>query len=138
MDCKKKVLIVEDNDDGRELIVKVVKGAGYDVVEASTGLEAVDRALAFHPDLILMDIGLPGIDGDEATKRIKADPSTRNIPVIVNTAFDTDSAAVQRAIDAGAAEVLYKPINFTALRDLVHQYLSRDTKIDYSYQLATI
>jgi CheY-like chemotaxis protein len=138
MDCKKKVLIVEDNDDGRELIVKVVKGAGYDVVEASTGLEAVDRALAFHPDLILMDIRLPGIDGDEATKRIKADPSTRNIPVIVNTAFDRNSAVVRRAIAAGAAEVLYKPINFTALRDLVHQYLSRDTKIDYSYQLATI
>jgi CheY-like chemotaxis protein len=138
MDCKQTVLVVEDNNNGRELLVMVIKGAGYDVVEASTGLEAVDRAHAFHPDLILMDIGLPGINGDEATKRIKADPSTRNIPVIVNTAFNKDSPAVQRAIAAGAAEILFKPVNFTALRNLVHQYLSRDTKIDYSYQHATI
>ncbi len=138
MECKKKVLIVEDNDDGRELLVLVIKSAGYDVVEATTGLEAVDRAHAFRPDLILMDIGLPGINGDEATKRIKKDPFTRNIPVIVNTSFDRDSPAVQRAIAAGAAEVLHKPVNFAALRDLVHQYLSRDTKIDFSYQLATI
>jgi CheY-like chemotaxis protein len=137
MELKKKVLIVEDNVDGRELLVIVLRRAGYDVVEASTGLEAVDQAHALHPDLILMDLGLPGINGVEATERIKADPSTRNIPVIVNTAFPKESSFVERAIAAGAAEILHKPVNFAALRETVQRYLSQDTQIDYSYQAAT-
>ena len=80
MECKKKVLIVEDNDDGRELLVLVIKSAGYDVVEATTGLEAVDRAHAFRPDLILMDIGLPGINGDEANQAYKEGPVHSKCP----------------------------------------------------------
>ena len=137
MELKKKVLIVEDNANARELIVLVIKQAGYDVVEASTGLEAVDQAHALHPDLILMDLGLPGINGDEATERIKADPSTRNIPVIVTTAFPRQSSLVQRAIAAGAAEIVYKPVNSTALAEMVQRYSSRDAQTHYYHQTPT-
>ena len=137
MELKKKVLIVEDNANARELIVLVIKQAGYDVVEASTGLEAVDQAHALHPDLILMDLGLPGINGDEATERIKADPSTRNIPVIVTTAFPRQSSLVQRAIAAGATEIVYKPVNFTAFAEMVQRYLSRDAQTHYYHQTPT-
>jgi CheY-like chemotaxis protein len=137
MELKKKVLIVEDNANARELIVLVIKQAGYDVVEASTGLEAVDQAHALHPDLILMDLGLPGINGDEATERIKADPSTRNIPVIVTTAFPRQSSQVQRAIAAGAAEIVYKPVNSTALAEMVQRYSSRDAQTHYYHQTPT-
>ena len=137
MELKKKVLIVEDNANARELIVLVIKQAGYDVVEASTGLEAVDQAHALHPDLILMDLGLPGINGDEATERIKADPSTRNIPVIVTTAFPRQSSLVQRAIAAGAAEIVYKPVNFTALAEMVQRYSSQDAQTHYYRQTPT-
>lgn len=125
---KKTVLIVEDNADSRDLVATVIKRAGYDVIEAATGLEAIDQAHAVHPDLILMDLGLPGINGDEATARLKADPSTRAIPVIVNTAFDRASDAVARVLASGAAGILYKPTNFSALREMVQSYLPQDSQ----------
>ena len=85
---------------------------GYDIAEAATGLDAIDQARAVHPDLIFMDLGLPGITGDEAIARLKADPSTREIPVIVNTAFHKSSVFVERAIAFGAVEILHKPSIF--------------------------
>lgn len=137
MEFKKKVLIVDDNADIRELLAIVIKRAGYDVVEAGTGLEAVDQAHAAHPDLILMDVGLPGINGDVATERIKADPSTRNIIVIINTAYHKKSSSVQRAIAAGAAAVLYKPVKFVDIAEMVQRYLGQDTQIEHYSQAAT-
>jgi len=121
--CKQRILIVEDNSDCRELLALVLRRSGYEVAEAATGLAAVEQAFATHPDLILMDLGLPGINGDEATARIKADPSTRDIAVIVNTAFNK-GALVDRALAVGAAEIMHKPISFEALREVVARYLS--------------
>jgi CheY-like chemotaxis protein len=121
---KKRILIVEDSSDARELLVLLLSRSGYDTVEAATGLEAVDKARDEHPDLILMDLGLPGITGDEATARIKADRSTSDIPVIVNTAFNKGTSLVIRAIAAGAAEIVQKPVNFKSLQELVQRYLS--------------
>ena len=80
---KQKILIVEDDADGRELFALHIRRLGYEVFEAATGLEALDQARAVHPDLILMDLALPKMPGYEATARLKADPSTRDIPVIV-------------------------------------------------------
>jgi putative two-component system response regulator len=79
-----------------------------------------------------MDLGLLGITGDEATARIKADPATKDIPVIVYTAFHTESALVERALAAGAAEVLHKPISVPDLQEKVHQYLSWEKPADMS------
>ncbi len=76
-----------------------------------------------HPDLIMMDIGLPGIAGDEATACLKANPATQEIPVIINTAFAT-GPQTKRALDAGAAEILHKPFPLAMLCDVLSKYLS--------------
>jgi len=132
---KHKILVVEDNSDCRELLAIVLRRSGYEVAEAATGLAAVEQASATHPDLILMDLGLPGISGDEATARIKADPSTRDIPVIVNTAFN-NGPLVERALAVGAAEIMHKPISFEVLREVVGRYLSSDYTFNRSLSCA--
>jgi len=132
---KKLILVVEDHKDGRELSVLILRRLGFDTAEAETGLEAIDRARATCPDLILMDMGLRGIPGDEATVRLKADPATRDIPVIVCTAFHPESALVQRAVAAGAAEVLYKPIRLTSFQEVTERYLTSVKSIDTSQPL---
>src|SRR5262245_58682748 len=104
---KKRILVVDDNYDSGEFLAVPLRRLGYDVAEAATGQEAIDQTYATHPDLIIMDLGLPGITGDEATARIKSDPSTRHIPVVVNTAFHKGAAMVERAIAVGAAEILH-------------------------------
>jgi CheY-like chemotaxis protein len=71
MACRKRILIVEDNSDSRELLVLMLRRSGYDVAEATTGLDAIDQTRMTRPDLIIMDLGLPGITGDEATARLK-------------------------------------------------------------------
>jgi CheY-like chemotaxis protein len=122
MAFKNRVLIVEDNSDARELMVLVLKRAGYEVAEAATGLAALEQAHITRPDLIIMDLGLPGMCGDEATECLKADTSTKNIPVVVNTAFHAGASEVNRAIAAGAAEILYKPTDFKTLLETVRRY----------------
>ncbi len=126
MAFKKRILIVEDIADSRELLALVLRRSGYDVDEAGEGLAAISQARAIHPDLVIMDLGLPGITGDEATARLKADPSTKDIPIVVCTAFDKGTPLVERAMAVGAAEILHKPIDFKALRETVGRYLSLD------------
>jgi CheY-like chemotaxis protein len=121
---KKKILIVEDNSDIRQLMVFFLKQMGFDVVEAATGLAASDRASATLPDLIIMDLGLPDITGDEATARLKADPSTKHIPVVVITAYYKEAPLVESAVAAGACEVLYKPIALRSLDDALRRLLT--------------
>lgn len=122
----KTILVVEDHRDTRELMVHILRRAGFAIAEAETGLDAVERAQALLPDLILMDLGLPGITGDEVTARLKADCTTRNIPIVVNTAFHKESKLVERAIAVGAAEILHKPISFAGLPAIVGRYLDPD------------
>jgi CheY-like chemotaxis protein len=122
----KKILIVDENDASRESLGAFVKGLGYEVVEAVTGPEAIDRASSIHPDLIMMDLRLPGMNGDEATARLKANMSTRNIPVVINTGWTTAcnvEERANRALLAGAAEILYKPFHLSMLRDVLRTYL---------------
>jgi two-component system cell cycle response regulator DivK len=121
---KKKILIVEDNSDIRKLMVFFLERMGYDVLEAATGLAAIERARATLPDLITMDLGLPDITGDEATARLKADPSTKHIPVIAITAYYKEAPLVESAVAAGACEVLYKPITLRSLDDALRRLLT--------------
>ena len=118
---KNKILLV-DNSDYRELLALLLRRSGYVVVEAATGLDALDQTHATHPDLILMDLCLPKMTGDEATAQLKADPSTRGIPVIVCTALHK-GALTERAIAAGAVEILNKPIQFNDFLDVIHRTL---------------
>lgn len=119
----KIVLIVEDNAEWRELLTMIIRRVGHEVVAARTGKEGLERVSVKHPDLILMDLGMPEMAGDEATVRIKANPATSHIPIVIQTAFGA-SAAAQRALEAGAAEMMQKPINITDIQKLVEKYLS--------------
>ncbi|PYR96397.1 MAG: hypothetical protein DMG16_27940, partial [Acidobacteria bacterium] len=84
---RKKILIVEDNNDCRELFVQLVNRLGYDTIEAVSGTGVINLASKLHPDLILMDLNLPEMGGGEATARLKANRSTKDISVIISTAF---------------------------------------------------
>lgn len=122
----KKILIVDSNADFRESLRVFIKGLGHEVFEGATGTEAIDKASTIHPDLIMMDIRLPGINADEVTARLKANRSTRNIPVVINTGWTTTcnvEERVNRALNAGAAEILYKPFQMPMLRDVLRTYL---------------
>jgi len=121
---RKKILVVEDNNDGRELLAKFIKWLGYDAIEADSGREAISKGLEMQPDLILMDICLPDITGDEITARLKANPATRDIPVIINTAL-LERTARNRALDAGAVEILEKPFGIPKIREVLDRHLTK-------------
>jgi CheY-like chemotaxis protein len=122
---RKKILLVEDHNECRELLEKLVNCFGYDVIKASSGTEAITQASEKHPDLILMDICLPEMTGDEITARLKANPATRDIPVIITTALQ-ERGVTNCALNAGAAEILPKPFSLTMLRGILDRYLSTD------------
>lgn len=106
---QKQVLLVEDNDDNRTIYATILSHCGYEVVEAPNGLEGVRQADRCRPDLIIMDISLPIMDGLEATRRIRANPHTCTIPVLAVTAHARDSDR-QRALGAGCTRYLSKPV----------------------------
>lgn len=130
---RKTVLIVEDNLDWRQLLTMVIRRLGYDVIAAGTGTAGVEQAVALQPDLILMDLGLPEMTGDEATIRIKTNPATRHIPIIVQTAFGTSPGA-KRAMDAGAAQLMHKPISISDIQNMVRRYLSAGSETEAGRQ----
>jgi len=117
----KKILIVEDNADLCDLLTITLKRLGHEIAIAITGEEAVERASAMKPDLILMDIRLPKLNGVEATKQIKADPSTKDIPVVILSAFSMSSHG-RHAIEAGAVEVLQKPVSVTEIERVLNKF----------------
>lgn len=118
----KKILVVEDNEDCRELQACVIRRLGYVVIEADNGAAAIDEALAAHPDLILMDLNMPKMNGDEAIVQLKNRPSTRDIPVVICTAYGP-GPIVDRALDAGAVEILHKPFKFSELENLLRKHV---------------
>jgi CheY-like chemotaxis protein len=122
----KKILLVENHNEIRQFLALFMTRLGYKVFEAATGLEATDLVSTMQPDLIMMDLRLPEMNGVEATARLKAKPSTRDIPVLIITAYGA-GVDTRRARDAGAAEILHKPIDLTTLPNVLHRYLSART-----------
>jgi two-component system cell cycle response regulator DivK len=114
----RRILLVEDNPLNRELLETVLVRAGYEVLVAPDGESALAAAHATHPDLILMDLELPGLDGLEATRRLKADPATRGIPILALTAYAMRGDE-ERARRAGCDGYLTKPINRRTLLDAI-------------------
>jgi two-component system cell cycle response regulator DivK len=106
----KKILLVEDNPVNRRLAVFLLRSQGYDVREASTGLEALEMLEKERPDLIVMDIQLPGMDGLEVTRKIKAQPDTADIPVIAVTSYAMKGDR-EKALAAGCVGYVTKPID---------------------------
>jgi two-component system, cell cycle response regulator DivK len=102
------LLLVEDFDDAREMYREYLTFSGFRVETASDGQEAIDKARALAPDLILMDLSLPGIDGWEATRLLKADPATRHLPIVALSAHAM-AADGERALAAGCDGFIAKP-----------------------------
>lgn len=109
-----KILYVEDNDDNIYMLERRLKRAGFTVVIAKDGAQGVEMALAEQPDLILMDMGLPVLDGEEATRQIKAAPQTKHIPVIALTA-NAMMGDREKAMAAGCDDFDTKPVELTRL-----------------------
>jgi len=117
-----KILVVEDNEMNRDMLCRRLARKGYTVLVARDGIEGVSVAQAELPDLIIMDLSLPRIDGWEATRRLKSDPKTQSIPVIALTAhaMSTDR---DKALDAGCDDFDTKPVNFDRLVAKIEQAL---------------
>jgi len=105
-----KILVVDDSIDNRRLIAAVLGKKGYEVLEAASGHEAIDRAPLLSPDLILLDIMMPGPDGYEVCKRLKTEPGTRDIPIIFLSA-KTDAVDKVKGLEMGAADYITKPFD---------------------------
>jgi CheY-like chemotaxis protein len=108
-----KILYVEDNEDNIYMLKNRLSRVGFTVIVATDGTQGVTMATSEQPDLILMDLTLPDINGEEATRRLKADPATRSIPVIALTA-NAMASDRERAIAAGCDEFETKPVDIAA------------------------
>ena len=117
-----KILLVEDNEMNRDMLSRRLKRRGYEVSIAVNGAEGVTMANSITPDLILMDMSLPVMDGWEATKNIKADPSTKSIPVIALTAHAM-SGDREKALQAGCDDYDTKPIELSRLLTKIKTFL---------------
>jgi CheY-like chemotaxis protein len=119
---QRRVLIVEDNGDMRDFLRRVLARHGYAHLEAADGVEGLEIAGRDHPDLILMDMSLPELDGFEAARRLKADLHTRHIPIVAVTAH-ARPADEKRALEAGCDAYLSKPYSLREFLDVVQMFL---------------
>jgi CheY-like chemotaxis protein len=120
VECEHKILIVEDHRDSREALRALFEAYGYQVVEAHNGRLAIERARADRPNLILMDIMMPELDGFDAARRIRAIPGHELTPIIAVTALED---ARQLAFDAGMSDYVRKPVDIRGLLNKVSCWL---------------
>ena len=130
--CRKKsnmpkILLVEDNELIRDMLSRRLKKRDFEVVIAVDGREGIEKAHAESPDLILMDVGLPELNGCEATRELKSDRKTSGIPLIILTAHATTDEREQ-ALAAGCDSFATKPIAFPQLLDSIQRLLSRSVQ----------
>jgi len=118
----KKILIVDDNQDSRELVAKVLKNKGYQTTEAADGEEALERAVSEKPDLILLDISIPKIDGYEVARRLKSQEEFRDVPIIALTAHAMKGNR-EKVIVEGFEGYISKPIDVRKFPEQVRSYL---------------
>ena len=118
-----KILIVEDNEMNRDMLSRRLERKGFDVVMAEDGQKGVNMSKSENPDLILMDLSLPIMDGWQATTTIKADEETKRIPIIVLTAHAM-AGDREKALEAGADEYDTKPIEFKRLLSKIKDFLA--------------
>lgn len=121
----KKILVVEDEVTNQEVAEIILKNQGYDVIIANNGQEGIEKAVEEHPDLIIMDILMPVLDGLTATRQLKADPRTKDIPIITVTAkaSSSDKSAAQAA---GSEGFLAKPYRNRALAEIVRSFIKEE------------
>ena len=115
-------MVVDDNEDNRELLNFFLSRNGFKIIEASNGLEAVRFALSTRPDLIIMDLSMPVMDGYTAVRLLRQVPQVSDVPIVACTSYDTATHRTQ-AIQVGFNEFLSKPIDFTELNSVVDRFL---------------
>jgi two-component system cell cycle response regulator DivK len=120
----KRILVIEDQEDNRAILRDLLTASDFEYLEATNGMEGVDAAERERPDLILMDIQLPEIDGYEATRRIKAKPELNPIPIIAVTSFAL-SGDDKKALAAGCQDYITKPYSPRALLAKVREHLDK-------------
>jgi len=111
-----KILIIEDNDDNRDILKHQLEYLGYEVVEAADGLEGLNQVAKEQPDLVIVDIMMPGIDGKEVARRLRADSKTKDLPVLAATVL-FHSEDIHSCLVAGCNDVLTKPFTLQQLKD---------------------
>jgi two-component system cell cycle response regulator DivK len=119
-----RILVVEDDEDNRGIIVKILTGEGYRTLEATDGRAAIAVARQEHPDLIIMDLAIPDLDGWETSRRLKADAKSADIPIIALTAFAMRGDE-ERARKAGCDAYLSKPCRPQTIRETVRRFIGR-------------
>jgi two-component system cell cycle response regulator DivK len=119
---KKKILVVDDNQDSRELVMKILGNKNYHLLEAYDGEDALNKIIAEKPDLVLMDISMPKIDGYEVTRRLKTMEDYKDITVIALTAHAMKGDR-EKALAAGCKGYITKPINIREFSEQIKQYL---------------
>jgi two-component system, cell cycle response regulator DivK len=117
----KKILIIEDHADMRELLTWQVELMGFTAIAARHGKEGIEKAIADQPSLVLMDIMMPGMDGWEAARTLRANPATKDIPILAATALFRDSD-LKHCIDAGCNGYLVKPFTFQELQGKLREF----------------
>ena len=121
----KKILVVDDNNDSRELVLKILRTKGHRLCEAVDGEDALQKVAEEQPDLILMDISLPKIDGHEVTRRLKSNERFASIPIIALTAHAMKGDR-EKALAAGCEGYISKPINVREFYDRIKEFLDGD------------
>ena len=122
-----KILCVEDNDDNQFMLHRRLSRAGFDVKLARDGAEGVEWSKTLLPDLIVMDLELPKLDGWEATRRLKSQPETKHIPIIILSSHSGENSR-ERALAAGCDDYATKPADFSKLVEKINLLLSRSPK----------
>jgi len=120
----RKVLLIEDNDKNRKLVTILLKAKGYEIIEAITGEEALSCLQTCKPDIILLDIQLPYMDGLTLAKRIKSQPETKDIPIIAVTAYAMKGDK-EKMLDSGCDAYVSKPIDTRSLPLIVASFIEK-------------
>ena len=118
----KKAIIVEDHPDLMEILSLQLETLGFSVISANNGMEGVEKAITEKPDLILMDIMMPGMDGREATRRIRSNPETKDIPILAATVLFKESD-LRSCIEAGCNDYIVKPFSHQELRAKIMDFI---------------
>jgi CheY-like chemotaxis protein len=118
----KKILIVEDHKDSRDVLVALLQFSGYRITEAENGLQALEKARSEKPDLIVMDLQLPGMMGIEAAKILKEEESTAHIPIIAYTALLNETLK-EEALKAGMKSFIDKPASVKLIKETIQKYI---------------
>lgn len=123
-EARRKIMVVEDYDDTRYFLKQLLEKKGYQVLEAANGQEAIEVAQREHPDLIVMDLDLPILDGIGATQYLRQQPDTKHLPIVAVTAYPMSFTRV-KAFAKGCDEYLRKPIDFDEFEKVLMRYVAR-------------